>query len=202
MWLKLGLLLSGFFFAGLLPYSLRQALKHVTIDLNMRTLSYLSNKRLYGTESLKAYKWMLFGMALSTLIFFRLLIEYYDLHSFENLLSYADYVALFLICLAFIPHNIQPISIHHLKKSFQRILHNMLAFLVFILLPMLIITFQLKLLPDSPLLGISGLIIICSVVLLTLWAIIVHGLNGISELILINGISIWSLYVTVITFLF
>lgn len=201
MWLKLGLLLSGFFFAGLLPYSIRQALKHVKIDLNSRTLSYLSNKRLYGNDSLRAYKWMLFGMAFSTLIFFRLLIEFYDLHSFENLLSYADYLAIFLICLAFIPHNIQPISIHHLKKSLQRILHNMLSLLVFILLPMLIITFQLKLLHDAPFLGVTGLIIICSVVILTLWTIILHGPNGISELILINGISIWSLFLTVITFL-
>lgn len=138
-------------------------------------------------------------MALSSLLFFRLLVEFYDLHAREDLLNYADYAAIFLVSLAFLPHNMQPISFKNLGKSLQRILHNLMALLVFIMLPALIITFHIAILEELPVLGVSGLVIVAGVVLVTLWSVIKNGLNGVSELLFINGISIWCIVVTVFT---
>lgn len=201
MWIKLGILLTGFFYAGFLPNTLRKTIKHTEIDLNKRTISYLSNKRIYGRVYLKGYKRIMFAMAVSSLVFFRLLIEFYDLHAREDLLSYADYTAIFLVSLAFLPHNMQPISFKHLGKSLQRVLHNLMAFLAFIMLPIFIITFHIAILTELPVLAIRGLVIVAVVVLLTLWSVIVNGLNGVSELLFINGISIWCIVVTVFTIL-
>ena len=201
MWIKLGILLTGFFYAGFLPHTLRKTLRHTEIDLNKWTISYLSNKRIYGRVYLRGYKWMMFAMAVSCLVFFRLLVEFYDLHARENLLNYADYTAIFLISLAFLPHNMQPISFRHLGRSLQRILHNIMALLVFITLPALIITFHIAILTELPVLAISGMVIVAAMVLITIWSVIANGLNGVSELIFINGISIWGIVVTVFTVL-
>ncbi len=76
-----------------------------------------------------------------------------------------------------------------------------MALLVFITLPTLIITFHIAILAELPFLAISGLIIIAAVVLGTIWSVIFNGLNGVSELIFINGISIWGIVVTVFTVL-
>ncbi len=201
MWIKLGILLTGFFYAGFLPHTLRKTLRHTEIDLSKWTISYLSNKRIYGRVYLSGYKWMMFAMAVSCLVFFRLLVEFYELHAHENLLNYADYTALFLVSLAFLPHNMQPISFKHLGRSLQRILHNLMALLVFIMLPIFITTFHIAILNELPVLAISGLVIVAAIVLGTIWSVIFNGLNGVSELIFINGISIWGIVVTVFTVL-
>jgi len=201
MWLKLGILVTGFCYAGLLPYSLRKTLSHTKIDLKSRTLSYLSNKHLYGRKYLMGYKWMLFAMSLLTLVFFRLLIDYYELHTNEALLSYIDYSFIFLLVLSFLPHNMQAASLKHLGRYMVRLLHNLMAVLVFLSLPALIITFQIALLDEMRLLAIIGLVLISVVVLTTLGSIVFYGVNGVTELLFINGISVWCLVVTAITLL-
>ncbi|HKM93493.1 MAG TPA: hypothetical protein VJY41_07560 [Prolixibacteraceae bacterium] len=199
MWIKLGILLTGFTYAGLLPYFIKKTLKIVDFDLKLETLSFLSNKKLYGADFEKGYKRLLFVTAILNYIFFWLLSVFYDLGEHENLMRYIDYSFAFLTLLAFVPHNMGKYSFEHLGKSLKRIIHNFLAVLVFLILPLLIINFQVAIYNNHLIQGITGLIIISITVILTAWSILSNGLNGVSEMIFINGISIWSILTTIIT---
>ena len=201
IWTKLGILLIGFANAGLLPYSVGKAMAHVNFDLKNQTLSFLSNKSIYGEKYQKGYKWLLFLSAIFTYLFFWLLTKYYDLGEYERLMGYIDLSFASLAMLAFVPHNIKPYSLKSLAPSMQRFLHNVLAVVVFLTLPGLIITFQVIILPEFFFLGISGLAIILITVVSVLLAILKNGLNGVTELLFINGISIWIILATILTFL-
>ena len=199
--IKLGILLTGFTYAGLLPFSVKRSINHVGFDLQKETLSFLSNKNLYDKRFVSGYKRMLFTTAILNYFFFWLLSEFYDLGEKEAFKQQLDYSFAFLTLLAFVPHNIQPYSFKSLKSSIQRFFHNILAIIVFITLPLLIIMFQTAVINDLYFLGISGLVIIFTVIILTLLSIITKGINGVTEIIFINGISIWSIYITILTFI-
>src|SRR5690606_38810341 len=139
---KLGILLIGFIQAGLLPHFVQKALTHVSLDLNNQTLSFLSNKDLYGERIVKGYKRLLFTTAILTYVFFWFLTEHYDLGEYDKLMQYIDLGFASLVLLAFVPHNLKPYSFRSLAPSLQRILHNLLSVVVFLTLPALIITFQ------------------------------------------------------------
>lgn len=201
MWLTLGILLIGFVHAGLLPYFVRKALAHVDFDLEKETLSFLSNKQLYGETFVKGYKWLLFTTAILTYIFFWLLTEHYDLGEYEQLMKYMDIGSASLALLAFVPHNLSPYSLKSLRLSLQRLIHNLLAVVVFISLAVLIIIFQVVILPVNELLGITGMVIIGATVLSVVLSILKKGINGITELLFISGISLWTILVTIFTFL-
>ncbi len=201
IWTKLGILLIGFANAALLPYSIRKALEHVTFDLNRQTLSFFSNKTLYGEKFVKGYKWLLFATAILTYMFFWLLTIFYDLGEYEKLMRYIDFGFAWLALLAFVPHNLQPYSLKRLTPTLQRLGHNVLAILVFISLPLLIVTFQSAILPEIKFLGLSGMILIGVTILSVAFSILKNGVNGATELLFINGISLWILFVTAVTFL-
>lgn len=201
IWIKLGILLIGFANAALLPYSINKALDHVKFDLKNQTLSFFSNKSLYGERLVKGYKIMLFTTAILTYIFFWLLTLYYNLVSYDKLLGYIDLGFLLLTLLAFVPHNLKPYSLRTLSPTIQRLMHNLLAALVFIALPSLIITFQSTLLPEILFLGVSGMIIIGLTIIAVVLSILKNGINGATELLFINGISLWTIFVTIVTFL-
>lgn len=199
---KLGILLIGFAQASLLPFAIKRALQHVKLDLKNETLSFLSNKSLYGNTFVKGYKWMLFSTAIFTYIFFWLLSEYYDLGDYSKLMQYIDLGFASLALLAFVPHNLKPYSFKTIKPTLQRLLHNLLAVVVFLTLPALIITFQVILIaiPDMRFLGISGLAIIVITVIIVALSILKNGVNGATELLFINGVGLWTLFVTAVTF--
>ena len=198
---KLGILLIGFVQAGLLPKAIEKALKHVKLDLKNQTLSFLSNKSLYGEKLVKGYKWLLFTTAILTYLFFWFLTQYYDLGAYDKLMQYIDLGFASLALLAFVPHNLKPYSLKSLAPSLQRLLHNLLSVVVFLSLPALIITFQIAILPEAKFLGISGLILIGLTVLSVALSMIKNGINGATELLFINGVSLWTIYVTIVTFL-
>ena len=202
VWYKLGLLLVGFVFAGILPYSVRKVLKQIDLDLTKQTLSFISNKSLFGKKYKKNYTRLMFASAILLYAFFWLLTKCYDLGENERFLRYIDYSFAFLALLAFVPHNMNKYSLKSLGPSLQRFAHNVLGLVVFLSIPILVITFQIAIINDLVILGIAGLAIIGSTVLLTAYSIFRTGLNGISELIFINGVSIWILFVTVYTVLF
>lgn len=56
IWIKLRILLIGFVHAALLPYSIRKVPEYVNFDLKNQTLSFFSNKNLYGDKFDKGYK--------------------------------------------------------------------------------------------------------------------------------------------------
>lgn len=201
IWTKLGILLIGFTYAGLLPYSVRKVLDYISFDLKNQTLSFLSNKDLYSEKLTKGYRLLLFITALLTYAFFWLLSVYYDLGEYERLMRYIDLGFASLVMLAFVPHNIMPYSLRNLTPNLQRLMHNLLAIIVFLSLPALIITFQMAILPEINFLGISGMVIICFTVVSVAFSMIKNGVNGASELLFINGISLWTIFVTIVTFL-
>lgn len=199
--IKLGILLTGFTYAGLLPFAVKRSLIHVDFDPQKETLSFLSNKNLYEKRFVSGYKRMLFTTAILNYFFFWLLSEFYDLGEYEAFMKQIDYSFAFLALLAFVPHNIKPYSFKNLQSSIQRFIHNILAIIVFITLPVLIIMFQTAIMDNLYFMGISGLAIISVVIILTFLFTITKGINGVTEIIFINGISIWSIYVTILTFI-
>ncbi|MFA5769659.1 MAG: hypothetical protein WC871_08995, partial [Bacteroidales bacterium] len=62
--------------------------------------------------------------------------------------------------------------------------------------------FQSAIIESMPFLGIAGLILIGGTLVLTAVYIIRQGVNGISEIFFINGISFWTVFVTIYTVLF
>lgn len=190
----------GFVYAGVLPYAVKKSIQHINFDLKKYTLSFLSNKKLYGKMYVRGYKHLLFAIAVLNYLFFWLLTQFYDLGENERLMRQIDYSFAFLTLLAFVPHNIYPYSRKHLKTSIQRLTHNLLAGVVFLTLPALVIMFQTALLPDMHFLGVSGLIIIGGTVLVTLASVLRNGVTGVTEMLFINGISIWSIFITILTF--
>jgi hypothetical protein len=202
IWIKLGILIIGFIYAGLLPYTLYKSIKHTNFDLSNHTLSYFSNKEFFGNKYNKAYKTLLFATAILTYIFFWLLSKYYDLGEYESLMRQVDYCCAALTLLAFVPHNILPLSIRKPRTTLQRLIHNTLAVIVFLSLPILIFIFQFSVVNEMRFLGVSGLILITAVFSISVISFGINGINGATELVFINGISIWNIYVTIITVVF
>ena len=200
IWIKLGILLIGFVHAGLLPYFVRKALEHVNFDLNNDTLSFFSNKNLYSDTFVKGYKWLLFTTAILTYIFFWLLTEYYNLGEYGKLMQYIDLGFASLALLAFVPHNLNPYSLKSLRLSLQRLIHNLLAIVVFLSLPTLIVAFQAVIISEFKFLGSLGMVLIGFTVLSVVLSIFKNGINGSTELLFINGISLWTIFVTIVTF--
>lgn len=130
-----------------------------------------------------------------------MLTEYYDLGEYDKLRRYIDLGVASLAALAFVPHNISPYNLKSLPKLLQRFLHNLLAVVVFLSLPTLVVTFQISIITEFKILGISGLILIGLTVFSVALSMLKNGITGASELLFINGISLWTVYVTIITFL-
>jgi hypothetical protein len=201
MLIKLGILLVGFTYAGVLPFAVKRSVQHINFDLKKYTLSFLSNKSLYGKNYVRGYKQLLFATAVLNYLFFWLLSLFYDLGENERFIRQIDYSFAVLALLAFVPHNIYPFKRDNLKTNLQRIVHNLLAVVVFLSLPTLVILFQAAILPELWFLGISGLVIIGGTIVVTGISVIKNGVNGVTEMLFINGVSIWSIYVTVNTFI-
>lgn len=199
IWIKLGILIIGFIYSGVLPFTVKRTLRQINFNLKEQTLSFLSNKSLYGKRFTKGYKRLLFITALLHFAFFWLLSKYYDLGNNETYMQYTTYSFALLTLLAFVPHNIHPYSFKKLSTTIQRLLHNLLGVVVFLTLPTLIIVFQAAIMESQLFLGISGLIIISCTVLVTIGSLIKTGISGITEILFINGISIWSIFTSLLT---
>ncbi|MFV0591269.1 MAG: DUF998 domain-containing protein [Draconibacterium sp.] len=199
--IKFGILLIGYITVGLLPDAVRKSLQHVKIDIHTETLSFLSNKSLYGKEFESGYTLLLFTVAILLYAFFWLLTKYYNLGKHTRLMRGITYTFASLALLAFVPHNIQPYSWHNLAPSLERIMHNLLAVVVFVSVPTLIITFQVSILKRFPFIGVTGLCILSLVVLVMAYLLIANGLNGVAEIFFINGISVWIVFVSISTIL-
>ena len=200
-WKKFGILLIGYITVGLLPDAVKKSLQHVDINISEQTLSFLSNKSLYGKEFERGYTLLLFTMAILLYTFFWLLTKYYNLGKHARLMRIITYTFASLALLAFVPHNIQPYSWHNLAPSLQRFLHNILAVVVFLSVPTLIITFQVSILKKLPFIGITGICILGLVILIMAYLLVSNGLNGIAEIFFIDGISVWIIFVSVATVL-
>ncbi|HQQ81489.1 MAG TPA: hypothetical protein PLV18_08940, partial [Bacteroidales bacterium] len=120
----------------------------------------------------------------------------------ESYMQYLTYSFFFFTLLAFVHHNIRPYSFRRLSSTLQRLAHNMVAIVVFLTLPILIVLFQAAIIENMPFGGITGLVIIGLTVIITLISIIRQGVNGITEIFFINGISFWTVFVTIYTVLF
>lgn len=202
VWVKLGILIIGFVYAGLIPFTVRRVVRQIDFDLHQQTLSFLSNKTLYDKRYVRGYTRLLFATAVLHYVFFWLLSKYYNLGEHETYMRYINYSFAFFTLLAFVPHNIRPYSFKRLSTTVQRLAHNLLAIFVFLSLPTLIILFQTAVIHSMPFMGIAGLILIGGTLVLTAIYIIRQGLNGISEIFFINGISFWTVFITIFTVLF
>jgi len=202
MLIKVGILIIGFIFAAILPYSLKKSLKHINIDLKKYTLSFLTIKKLYGNKYIKNYRKLLFIIALLLYIYFWLLVEHYDIKKHKNLLKIIDICVTSLTLLAFVPYDMNPYSIKNLSNTLQRLFHNLLSLTVFLSILILTVTFQNIIIKKYLFLGIIGFVIIFFTIFSIIYGLIKDGLNGFTELSFINGISIWIIFTTIYTVLF
>lgn len=201
-WIKIGILVIGALYVLILPYTVYKTIVRLGFNVRQYTLSYLSNRSLYDKKTVHGYTWLLLATAVLHYAFFWLLIRYYDLGWDPKLLSYLDYSVLFLTLLACCHHNMLPLSFKTFGKTFQRIAHNIFAVVVFLSLPALIIVFQSLIVDTHKFLGIGGFIIIGLTILLTVVSIIrERAINGVVEIIFMLGISLWSIFVTLVTVL-
>jgi len=202
IWTKLGILIIGFIYAGLIPFTVKRVVRQIDFDLHRQSLSFLSNKTLYDKKMVRGYTQLLFATAVLHYVFFWLLSKYYNLGAHESYMQYLTYSFFFFTLLAFVHHNIRPYSFRRLSSTLQRLAHNMVAIVVFLTLPILIVLFQAAIIENMPFGGITGLVIIGLTVIITLISIIRQGVNGITEIFFINGISFWTVFVTIFTVLF
>ena len=79
VWIKLGILIIGFIYAGLIPFTVRRVVRQIDFDLHQQTLSFLSNKTLYDKRYVRGYTRLLFATAVLHYVFFGLLSKYYNL---------------------------------------------------------------------------------------------------------------------------
>lgn len=198
-WIKIGILVIGALYAILLPYAVYKTLKAIKFDPKKYTLSFLSNKEIYSLRMAKGYTRILIATAVIHHVFFLLLTEYYFLEEDGRFLKIVSYSSFALLMLGLLRHNILPYSFKTLRATIQRLSHNIAAAVVFILLPLLIIIFQSLVIGDHLFLGVGGFIIIGLTLFVLLLYIIRHGLDGIAELIFINGLSSWSIFVAAVT---
>lgn len=173
----------------------------MNFNMSVHSLSFLSNKDLFDKKYVKAYTRLLFTIAILNYFYFWLLSKYYDLGNNEVYMRQTAYCFAFLTLMAFMPHNIHPYSFKYPARTLRRLFHNILGGLIFLMLPALIVIFQVSIIKDMFFLGLSGLIIISGTFLMTAWSLFKTGINGITEMFFINGISIWTIYVTIFTFL-
>ncbi len=202
IWTKIGIIIIGSLYSLLLPYAVYRAIVGTKLDIRESTLSYLSNKMLYDRKLNIGYTVLLLATALLQYLFFWLLSQYYFPGPEKKLLTYLDYSVAGLTLLACTHHNMLPLSFRTLRAALLRIGHNVFAVAVFVLLPALIIVFQSLIIDDHRVLGIGGFIIVGAMILLTLVSAIRQGINGVTELIFINGLSLWSIFITLVTVLF
>ena len=193
----MGILVIGALYAVLLPYIVYKTIVGIKFDPYEYTLSFLSNKSLYSINTARGYTRLLLLTAALHYVFFWLLTEYYFLGSEERYLKYVNYSSVAITMLGLLRHNMLPYSFKTLRSAIQRASHNIIAVLVFLLVPGLIITFQILILDRYIFLGIGGLVIIGLTLIMLVHSIIKNGLNGISELIFINGLSLWSIFTAV-----
>ena len=63
IWIKLGILIIGFIYAGLIPFTVRRVVRQIDFDLYRQTLSFLSNKTLYDKKIVTGYTRLLVATA-------------------------------------------------------------------------------------------------------------------------------------------
>jgi hypothetical protein len=144
---------------------------------------------------------VLFLIAFLTLIFFWLLTEKFELRGHQKIMKWLSYSVSLLVLLAFFPHNIARFKWHNFNQSVIRILHNLSAILVFFSISMLVITFQIEILPENRFAGIVGLVIIGSTLISMLLFMIHNQVNSITEEIFIFGICCWEIFILIMVLL-
>lgn len=200
-WIKFSLLITGFIYAGILPYTLYKSIKSLEFNPHKQTLSFMSIRDLYGEKYSKGYTKLLFLAAILNYFFFWLLIKIYDLGELEHIITQLDYVATCLIILALVPFNIEPYKKEFFKQNVKRVIHNVFAVFVFLSLAALIILFNIALYEKHKSLSIVGFVIISITAIVLFWSILKNKITGFSELTFINGLCIWSVCVTIFTVL-
>lgn len=200
-WTKFFFLLIGFLFAGLLPFTLYRVVNSLEFNLRKQTLSYISIKEIYGKKYQRGYTYLMFFTAIICYLFFILLADIYDLHEFETVIRQIDYCFLCLVVLAFIPFNVIPYGKGNFLPNVKRVLHNIFAVFVFLSFAILIILFNIALFDTYRLLSIVGFVIIAVTLVLLLVEMRKNAITGISELMFINGLSIWCIVVVFFTVL-
>lgn len=178
----------------IIPYIIYRKIKSTKFDPEKETLSYLSNKTLFGRKMSEGYTEVLFALAIFTLVFFWLLIKKLNFTADHAIWEWLIIAIFSLILLAFAHHNMVPFKRQNLYLNIIRIIHNLLAAMVFISLPVLMIRFDHYFYQAHEIVSLVGYIVVAITLIATLSAIIImRKMTGIAEMIFIIGISLWNI---------
>ncbi len=99
-----------------------------------------------------------------------------------------------LVLLAFAHHNIVPFRLKNLYMNAIRIIHNVLAVIVFISLPVLMVKFDLYLISDRTIPAVLGLALVGLTITGTIVSLIkMKKLTGVTEITFVIGICLWNI---------
>ena len=194
MWKDILILVICLLSSVILPIMIYESLRKIRFNPEKETLSFLSNHKLFGKKMSEGYTEVLFVTAILTFFFFWLLLKKLDFQSDQSIWEWIIISIGSLILLAFARHNADPFNWHNLYMNIIRTLHNILAVIVFISLPVLIVKFDLFLLKGERIAAITGLVLIGLTIAATLFTLFkMRKLTGITEISFIMGICLWNI---------
>lgn len=194
MWKDILIIFVCLLSSVILPLMIYESLKKIRFNPEKETLSFLSNHKLFGKKMSDGYTEVLFVTAVLSFFFFWLLIRKLNFQNDQTIWEWIIISLGSLILLAFARHNTDPFNWRNLYQNIIRTLHNILAVIVFISLPVLIVKFDLFLLADNKITAISGLIITGLTIAGTLFSLFkLRKLTGITEISFISGICLWNI---------
>nr|NQU89152.1 DUF998 domain-containing protein [Bacteroidota bacterium] len=178
----------------IIPFIIYHRVRDIHFDPRKETLSFMSNRSLFGKKMSEGFTEVLFVTGILTFAFFWLMIRKLGFANDHKIWEWLIISTISTILLAFAHHNIIPFRIRNIYPNIIRIIHNILAVIVFISLPILILWFDRFLLPDKKLIAIAGIFIIGATIMATVISIIVKKkLTGITEISFVIGISVWNI---------
>lgn len=202
MWIDLGIIVITLLSSLMLPYIVYDRIKTISFNPENQTLSYLGNRRLFGKKMSEGYTEVLFVIAILTLGFFWLLIHKFNFTNHNVIWEWLILAVVSIILLALVHHNMQAFSRKNFYLNLIRILHNVVAVLVFISLPVLMYKFDVFLFHTRQVVAVMGYCIIsCTIVAVVASVIIKRKMTGVSELVFIAGISAWNLITGIVSLL-
>jgi len=198
MWLDIFIVVICLLSSLIIPVIITYKIKSIRFNPENETLSFLSNKRLFGKKMSEGYTEVLFVTGILSFAFFWLLVEKLHFVDDQSIWKWMIISIGSLILLAFAHHNIIPYKWKYLYENFIRTLHNILAVVVFIALPVLIVKFDIFLFNERFAASLTGMGVIGITIIATIFTLIKKKkLTGITEITFITGICLWNIITTI-----
>lgn len=202
-WIDAGILISGTL-TSVVPVIMLvdQIFKQKNFNFDKLTFSFLSNKDLFGKKTAIGFRRALIGFALFAMVYFELMTEKFGLEGYERMGRALSVFLIGLLLLAFIPHNNLPFKRKYWFHNCLRVMHNLVALVVFLALPDALFLYQFAFVDINPTLGNIGLIFGVISMLVSIVAFFRYKISGIFELMHMISMGAWILFTAIVVVFF